>query len=554
MTINRKLQFLALSIVLCLGLSLTAAIVSLGKLQSSRANSAIRAVQLQGFTEVKASAFSTIQLDPSTTDTVKIFIAAEHNVKNWTEKKMPPFSDPEKTQALNSLLGEWRAYDDESRKLMQLAGTDAKAANDQVLPLYHSKFEPFQAHLESFIVDLSSDNDKAAQDDLAVSDTAFWTILSTLSISAIFLSGFILIFSKSLNHSIAGIQGALQDVNRSLELDLRAPVERMDEIGHTAVAFNNLMARVAEVMANVRHSGESVSVGAKQIAAGNIDLSARTEQQAASLEETAASMEELTITVKQNADSARKASLLAASASEISDRGNVVVERMVATMSEIAGSSVKIAEITALIEGIAFQTNILALNAAVEAARAGEQGRGFAVVATEVRNLAQRSSAAAKEIKDLIGSSVAAIQRGSDQALEVGQATAEARLAVRSVAGIIGEIAAASEEQGLGIEQVNQAVGQMDEVTQQNAALVEEAAAAAQSLEEQAMKLNEIVSIFKTHGTAAQPILKDRVRSNPILKRAVPRSTSTHRPSSTEKPRKNTVIVTDAVAGDWETF
>jgi methyl-accepting chemotaxis protein len=201
---------------------------------------------------------------------------------------------------------------------------------------------------------------------------------------------------------------------------------------------------------------------------------------------------------------ARQASTLALSATQISDKGNQVVKRMVETVGEITASSTKIAEITALIEGIAFQTNILALNAAVEAARAGEQGRGFAVVASEVRNLAQRSSAAAKEIKDLIETSVGTIQEGSSQAAEVGRTTDEVRQAVRRVADIIGEIAAASEEQGRGIEQINQAVGQMDEVTQQNAALVEEAAAAAQSLSEQATKLNEMVSVFTVSGAPAR--------------------------------------------------
>jgi len=269
-------------------------------------------------------------------------------------------------------------------------------------------------------------------------------------------------------------------------------------------AMRGMQSSLEQTIGAVHNGSELIAASSKEIAAGNLDLSARTEQQAASLEQTAASMEELTSTVKQNTESARQASVLAVDASEIADRGNQVVERMVGTMNNISTSSTKIAEITTLIEGIAFQTNILALNAAVEAARAGEQGRGFAVVATEVRNLAQRSSAAAKEIKDLIETSVAAIQIGSSEAEQVGKTTGEVRQAIKRVADIIGEIASASEEQGRGIEQVNQAVGQMDQVTQQNAALVEEAAAAAQALEEQAMKLKQTVAIFKVQSTGAE--------------------------------------------------
>jgi methyl-accepting chemotaxis protein len=301
---------------------------------------------------------------------------------------------------------------------------------------------------------------------------------------------------RLISRGLGRLQDTLQRISASLDLSQQTQVERMDEIGHTAVALNSLLKRMAGVVAEVRVSSDAVGVASKQIAAGNIDLSARTEQQAASLQETAASLGELTATVQGNADNANQASALAVSTTHISDEGNLAVERMVGTMNEIASSSARIAEITTLIEGIAFQTNILALNAAVEAARAGEQGRGFAVVASEVRSLAQRSSVAAKEIKDLIERSVTTIQSGSRQAEEVGRTTAEVQRAIKRVAEIVGEIAAASDEQGHGIEQVNQAIGQIDEVTQQNAALVEEAAAAAQSLDEQAIRLSGTVSVF----------------------------------------------------------
>jgi len=326
----------------------------------------------------------------------------------------------------------------------------------------------------------------------------FWLLIGIIAAAFLAAAGLGLQLYRIVRSGLGGLQHTLQEVSRSLDLTLMAKVEHMDEIGHTSVAFNALLTRVAEVVGEVRGASNSVSVASRQIASGNIDLSARTEQQAASLEETAASMEELTTTVKQNTDSARQASTLAANARDISSRGNEVVARMVGTMGEIAANSTKIAEITSLIEGVAFQTNILALNAAVEAARAGEQGRGFAVVASEVRSLAQRSSSAAKEIKDLITTSVATIHEGSSQAEAVGRSTLESLEAVKQVADIINQIAAASDEQGRGIEQVNQAVSQMDQVTQQNAALVEEAAAAAQSLEEQAGKLDTMVSVFTT--------------------------------------------------------
>ncbi|RXV74206.1 HAMP domain-containing protein [Burkholderia stabilis] len=288
--------------------------------------------------------------------------------------------------------------------------------------------------------------------------------------------------------------------------DLRRPivVERRDEMGQLLEGLAKMQRGLVDTVRTVRGGSESIATAARQIAAGNIDLSSRTEEQAAALQETASSMEQLTGTVKQNADNARQASSLAANASEIANKGNTVVGQVVGTMGEINDSSAKIADIIAIIEGIAFQTNILALNAAVEAARAGEEGRGFAVVAGEVRSLAQRSSAAAKEIKALIDASVERIRSGSTLVDEAGRTMSDVIGAVQRVTDIMGEIAAASEEQSGGIDQVARAVAQMDEVTQQNAALVEEAAAAAQSLDEQAARLRETASVFQLDGDAAR--------------------------------------------------
>jgi methyl-accepting chemotaxis protein len=288
-------------------------------------------------------------------------------------------------------------------------------------------------------------------------------------------------------------------------------IESNDEIGKLLHALRAMNAKLTTIVRQVRGGTDTIATASAQIAAGNMDLSSRTEQQASSLEETASSMEELASTVKQNADNARQANQLAVAASNVAVEGGEVITQVVDTMASIKDSSRKIVDIIAVIDGIAFQTNILALNAAVEAARAGEQGRGFAVVASEVRNLAQRAGAAAKEIKMLIDSSVDTVDAGSRLVDQAGQTMEGIVGSVRRVTDMMAEIMAASQEQSAGIDQINQAVGQMDQVTQQNAALVEEAAAAAQSLQEQAGSLAREVSIFRldagAHGQAVMPAL-----------------------------------------------
>jgi methyl-accepting chemotaxis protein len=284
---------------------------------------------------------------------------------------------------------------------------------------------------------------------------------------------------------------AAGDLSRDFETD------RGGDFGRLLRGMGEMEDTLTDVVGRIKTTTDSILVASGQIASGNQDLSSRTEEQASSLEQTAASMEELTSTVKQNADNARQANQLAVSASEVAVKGGAVVGQVVDTMASIDASSKKIVDIIGVIDGIAFQTNILALNAAVEAARAGEQGRGFAVVAAEVRNLAQRSAAAAKEIKGLIDDSVGKVQAGSSLVGEAGQTMQEIVGSVKRVTDIMGEITAASHEQTQGIEQINQAITQMDQVTQQNAALVEEAAAAAASLQEQAGGLAKIVGMFK---------------------------------------------------------
>lgn len=294
------------------------------------------------------------------------------------------------------------------------------------------------------------------------------------------------------------------------DLTSRIEVNSTNETGRLLQALKQMNDNLIDLVGKVRAGTDSITTASGEIAAGNADLSQRTEEQASSLEETAASMEELTSTVRQNAENARQANQLATGASDVAVKGGAVVGQVVETMSSINASSKKIVDIISVIDGIAFQTNILALNAAVEAARAGEQGRGFAVVATEVRTLAQRSAAAAKEIKELISDSVSKVQDGSRLVDEAGATMDEIVNAVKRVTDIMAEIAAASQEQSSGIEQVNQAVTQMDEVTQQNAALVEEAAAAAESMQEQALALTQAVTVFKLTDNISTPVTVKR--------------------------------------------
>ncbi|WP_175716669.1 methyl-accepting chemotaxis protein [Burkholderia anthina] len=303
-----------------------------------------------------------------------------------------------------------------------------------------------------------------------------------------------------LTRKITAPIGAAVDVARTVadgDLGSRIDVSGNDETRDLLEALHTMNARLIGIVGHVRDSSNSIAHAVGEIASGNLDLSQRTEEQAASLQETTATMEAFTSTVRLNAENAQQASSLAANASDVAQRGSAVVGRVVDTMTEIGHSSSKIADITGIIEGIAFQTNILALNAAVEAARAGEQGRGFAVVASEVRSLAQRSSNAAKEIKALITASVQTIQDGSALAGEAGKTMSDVTQAVARVTDIMGEIAAASAEQSRGIDQVNLTITQMDETTQQNAALVEQAAAASKSLEAQGRELSATVSAFR---------------------------------------------------------
>ncbi|RAN44247.1 chemotaxis protein [Herbaspirillum rubrisubalbicans] len=326
-------------------------------------------------------------------------------------------------------------------------------------------------------------------------------LMIVLSAAAILLSAACaILITRSITRPLNEAVGVATAVAAG-DLTVQIAATSKDETGALLSSLRTMNDNLHRIVTEVRQGTDTIATASGQIATGNLDLSSRTEQQAGALEETASAMEQLTSTVKQNADNARQANTLATSASEVAVQGGSVVSEVVHTMSEINDASRKIVDIITVIDGIAFQTNILALNAAVEAARAGEQGRGFAVVASEVRTLAQRSAAAAKEIKSLIDTSVERVENGSRLVKQAGATMDEVVASVKRVTDVVAEITAASGEQSDGIEQINQAIVQMDEVTQQNAALVEEAAAAAKSLQEQSGSLVETVSIFKLSGS-----------------------------------------------------
>jgi methyl-accepting chemotaxis protein len=385
-------------------------------------------------------------------------------------------------------------------------------------------------------------------DDLAKSAR---TLTIGIGLAAL-LAGIVLalLLTRSITHPLNAAVVVAKQVAGG-DLTTHIDIQSTDEAGQLMQALREMNDSLGRTVSEVRVATDTISNAAGEIASGNMDLSQRTESQASSLEEIASSMERLTSTVAQNADNARQANQLVVSASSVASKGGEVVGRVVSTMGSIKESSRKIVDIIGVIDSIAFQTNILALNAAVEAARAGEQGRGFAVVATEVRNLAQRSAAAAREIKMLIGDSVDKVDAGSILVDQAGQTMEEIVISVRQVTDIMGEISAASSEQSAGIRQVSEAISLMDETTQQNAALVEEAAAAAHSLQDQATSLSSLVSIFTTAQVSSRrPATRTAViSSQPSPIKPVSRSAPTRRASAAPK-----LTSSASAGGDWESF
>ncbi|WP_432239377.1 methyl-accepting chemotaxis protein [Herbaspirillum robiniae] len=400
-----------------------------------------------------------------------------------------------------------------------------------------------------------------------------WQMIILFAVVSAALVALVIAINRGIMRTIGGDPAKAADVaNRIAQGDLTPQIEtRPGDTASLLYAVRSMRDSLLSTISNIKLSADTIATASSEIASGNLDLSGRTEQQAGSLEETASAMEELTSTVKQNADNARQANQLAESASEVAIQGGSVVGQVVQTMEGITESSRKIADIIGVIDGIAFQTNILALNAAVEAARAGEQGRGFAVVASEVRSLAQRSAAAAKEIKTLIDDSVNKVDTGSKLVEQAGATMTEVVASVKRVTDIVGEISSASQEQSAGIAEVGRAITQMDEGTQQNAALVEQAAAAAQSLQDQAATLAGLVSRFHVDASqtrAVQPAAAATGAARPVAAAPVKKPAPAPRPAVA----KPAVARADAPAapkpaakspsrlpagdneGDWETF
>jgi methyl-accepting chemotaxis protein len=382
---------------------------------------------------------------------------------------------------------------------------DAVALRDFAFKELDPSSRSYVESLDYFVQVTQQDREDAKEEAMKVRRNV--TLLGLLSAALVVGAAMVLalLLVRSITRPLAQAVSVARAISEG-DLTQNLDVDRQDEFGQLLKALSEMSSRLRGLVTEVRSGVESVSTASAEIANGNQDLSARTEQTAANLEETAASMEQLTVTVTQSADTARQANQLAANAAQAAERGGEVVSQVVHSMQQITDSSKRIADIIGVIDGIAFQTNILALNAAVEAARAGEQGRGFAVVAGEVRNLAQRSAEAAKEIKGLITASVDNVEAGSAQVSQAGTAMGEIVGSVRRVSDLIGEITASSTEQRDGIGQVNQAVTNLDQMTQQNAALVEESAAAAAALQEQAQRLSEVVSVFNVgHQTGSAP-------------------------------------------------
>jgi PAS domain S-box-containing protein len=475
-------------------------------------------------------------------DSPKLFDALDHGLKQFGSSDMTPEALAAFT-AFKDVYSEYKAKRPGWFELME-AGKLDEAAEYRAKTILVSGAGTVKAlrTLVDVQTQAIADIEKSAHATVASTD-AWIAGVTLISLVLAILAGLWITLSitRPLQHAVTMVSAVAQG-----DLTSNVEVKSRDEIGLLLRVLKDMNDNLASIVGDVRSSTETITSASQQIAAGSNDLSQRTAEQASSLEETASSMEGLTSTVKQNAENAKQANQLAVNASDVAVKGGQAVNEVVQTMASISASSKKIVDIISVIEGIAFQTNILALNAAVEAARAGEQGRGFAVVAAEVRNLAQRSAAAAKEIKTLIDDSVDKVDIGAKQVDQAGATMNEIVTAVKRVTDIMAKISAASNEQSAGIEQVNRAITQMDEVTQQNAALVEEAAAAAGSMQEQASSLTEAVSVFKLEA--------DRGNMRTTATKPIATPTIAHRAPAPLRKEHKLVEAKEDADGEWKEF
>ena len=474
--------------------------------------------------------------------------------KNWDAYAAGPLTPEERTLADKVATARKKFVAEGMMPTVDaLKNNNAQQAMELMAGPMAQTYAPMQDNMEA-LIKLQLDVGRAEFER----SQALYTTVRNASLIAIIVGVALAVFvGLRLTRAISAPLNASVRIARNVaggDLTQNIYVESSDETGQLLQALKDMNDGLVATVSKVRSCTETIGVASGEIAQGNADLSARTESQASSLEETASSMEELTTTVKQNADNAAQANQLVVSASDFAVKGGDVVGQVVQTMGSIKESSRKIVDIIGVIDGIAFQTNILALNAAVEAARAGEQGRGFAVVAAEVRNLAQRSAGAAKEIKALIGDSVEKVDAGSRLVDQAGQTMEQIVTSVKHVADIMGEITSASQEQSAGIGEINQAITQMDEMTQQNAALVEQAAAAAESMQEQAAILAEAVSAFKLAGAVLQAKPRSGVAS--VRPKTLPALASTRKPASAPalRPAQGKIAPAGTTGDDWEEF
>ena len=449
------------------------------------------------------------------------------------------------------------AYTGPRDKVRNLVKAGDKAGATTAL---YTELHPAQQKYQAAVEEFTTLQEKLmAESNVTVEETVRSTELTVLTVVGISLVIAALLASWITRNTTRPLAQAVSMARAVAEGDLTQNIDDSgsNETGQLFKALKDMQGKLASIVQGVRQNAQSVVTASAEIAQGNEDLSSRTEQQASALQETAASMEQLSSTVKNNADNARQANQLASSASTVAVQGGEVVSQVVSTMKGINDSSKKISDIISVIDGIAFQTNILALNAAVEAARAGEQGRGFAVVASEVRNLAQRSAAAAKEIKTLINNSVTQVDQGSSLVAQAGNTMTEVVSAIRRVTDIIGEVSAASSEQSQGVAQVGEAITQIDQVTQQNAALVEESAAAASSLQSQAEQLLQSVAVFKLANDAKNDTA---ATARPRVQHSMARVASPARPAfkpnklAAPKPATKKAALATNDSDDWASF